>query len=245
MPRIRCFTHAAAAVLMLIAAGCSRTDTTARDQDTAAAPDASRIRETAEIRFVNAYPAAVDLYFGDNPVFSGIEYKGVTPYMQVQEDWAQFKLRPAAHPNAEPLATNIEIVGEGEKFTVIALANQDGKVTLRAFQDDERPAMDKAKVRVVHAAPAATDIDVVVAGQNEPILDGVNPASTSNYVEVDAMKATLEVRSEDGNRSLLKIPNANFEAGRLYTFAIVDAKKTGMLDVIQLTDQTDQRLPAE
>lgn len=241
MPRIQFLPQVSAAVVLaIVAAGCSRTDTTARNEETAATPEAARTRESAQVRFVNAYPSTVDLYFGDTPIFSGVEYKGVTPYKQVQEDWAQFKLRPAGQPNAEPLATNIEMVGDGERFTIIALAKEDGKATLRALEDDERPVPNKAKVRFVHAARAATDADIVLTGRTDPLFDGVDPNSTTDYVEVDPMKAALEVRSDDGNRSLLKIANVNFEPGRLYTFVIVDGKQSGTLDVIQLTDQTDQ-----
>jgi hypothetical protein len=220
--------------------GCSRTDTTARDQGTAPEPDAARTRETAQVRFVNAYPGAVDLYFGDTPIFSGVQHKGVTSYRQVQEDWAQFKLRPAGQPNAEPLATNIEMVGNGERFTVIALAEEGGKATLRAMQDDETPAADKAKVRIVHAAGVDNDVDVLVTGRKDPVFEGVDANSTTDYVEVDPKRTALEVRSDDGERSLLKVAPVDLRPGRLYTIAIVDGKQPGTLDSIQLTDRTDE-----
>jgi hypothetical protein len=244
MNRFRLFAHVSTALLLAVAAGCARTEDTARDRESKAASEASRVREPemAQVRFVNAYPGAVDLYFGDTPVFSGVKYKDVTPYKQVQEDWAKFKLRPAGKPDAEALATNMEAVGDGEYFTVIAVAKDDAKATLRAVQDDEEPAADKAKIRVVHAAhsKAADDIDFVVSGKNEPLFDGIDANSVSNYKEVDTMKAGFEIRPDNGKGALLKIPAANFAPGKLYTFVITDSQKKAALDVIKLTDRTDE-----
>lgn len=245
MNRIRFVTHVFAALALAFAtASCTRTEDTAGDRTAPTAePGASgeRVKETARVRFVNAYGSAVDLYFGDTPVFTAVAPKSVTSYQQVEEDWAQFRLRPAGQPNAEPLATNIESVGDGEQFTVIGLAKEDGKATLRAIQDDERPVTDKAKVRFVHGAQRmAHDIDIVATGQQDPLFDDVNPNSVSNYKEIDPVKGGLEIRSEDGKRRLHRVPNSNLEPGRLYTFVMMDGKAQGALDVIRLTDQAQE-----
>lgn len=231
-------------LLALLVSGCSRRDEADTAREREATPPAAE-RETpratepemASVRFVNTYKDNVDLYFGDQKLFTGVAYRSVSPYQQVQEDWARFKLLPAGKDTAQPLATNIERVGDGTRYTIVAITKEDGSPTLRAFKDDDTAATDAAMVRVVHAAPGVGDVDVVPAGKQEALFDGVNAATVADFRSVQPMKGSLEVRDDSSNRVLARIPNANFEAGRKYTF-VVTGRGKGALDVIRLSDET-------
>ena len=229
-----------------IAAALTTTGCTKKESETApraeGVPEVAREapksieKDKASVRFVNAYDGTVDLFFGETKPFAAVGYKAVTPYKELREDWAQFKLRTAGKDTADPLARNIEAVSDGERYTIVALAKEDGNATLKALKDDEAPAPDKAKIRFVHVARDIGDVDVVQTGKEEPIFDGVDFNSMADYKTVDPMKGTLQIRKDNETRALARIANVNLEAGKKYTF-VITSKAKGAVEVIRLTDE--------
>ena len=63
-----------------------------------------------------------------------------------------------------------ERLGEGKHYTVVVYEDQDAKPVLRVFNDDETaPAAGKAKVRVIHAAPAMESVSIYAAGHKNKL----------------------------------------------------------------------------
>lgn len=233
--------YSALASLVLVAPGCTRRDDqSARERrqpaPAAEAPQPPPVeKDRAMVRFVNAYNGSVDLFFGDTKTFAGVAYKSVTPYREIREDWAQFKLRPAGRDTADPIATNVEVVSDGERYTIVALGTDEGKAVLKALKDDEAAVPERARVRIVHAARDTGDIDIVPANKQEPVFDGLRPDSVADYKEIEPTARTLEIRKDNQQRPIARI--AGLKAGS-YTFVLAPSKTKGGLDVIRLTGET-------
>lgn len=180
-------------------------------------------RDNALVRVVHAIPAgtAVDVYGDDHRLFDRVAYKSVTPYREVDGQRYAIAVRAAGNATAEPLARNSEGFDDGSHYTVFAVPGDDGKAMLRVVKDDHSlPASGKARVRVVHASHDAGDIDVFVAGQNDPVIDGVNAATVSDYDEIEPVTGALEVRRDGQSRVLHTLRGVQIAAGRTYTVVV-------------------------
>ena len=63
-------------------------------------------------------------------------------------------------------------------------------------------------------------VDVVDKSGNKKLFSGVNFERQTNYMAVDPTRTTLEVRPEGQDKSVLTVPNANFEKGKYYTIVV-------------------------
>jgi Domain of unknown function (DUF4397) len=235
------------AIALLFTVACAteseRTEpvTTTTDKGTSSAPSAKDAaqRDRALVRVVQAIPdfERVDAFVGNNKEFPNVNYKTVTPYKEVSDTEEQFAIRSAGQDSAQPLAENREGIRGGDHYTAIAMPATDGKPALRVVSDSlTPPPSGKASVRIIHAAPAAGEVNVFLNDKTNASFEGVNPQTTTFYKEVDPMTATLEVRPQGKTDVLLTLPNATLEAGHLYTFVIA-GKSKGKFEAIKIDDQ--------
>lgn len=142
---------------------------------------------------------------------------------------------------AQPIAENSEGLSGGNHYTVVAMPRDAAgrEVTLRIVNDRlTPPSAGKAKVRVIHAAPDAGEVDVYARGRDDALFDGVNVETATTYTEVDPMTATLEVRPEGQQQAVLAVPNARFEAGKIYTIIVMGRTRgTPRLEAVTVEDQ--------
>jgi hypothetical protein len=172
-------------------------------------------------------------------VISVVNYKQVTPYNELHSEVQTLRLLPMGQLNAQPLATNNELLRAGGHYTALALPGPDGKASLRVINDNLTPPLaGKAKVRVINAAADAGEIDVYAQGNNKALFDGVNFQMVTNYAEVDAATITLEVRPEGQPKVLLTVPNVNFEPLKIYTIVVMGkAKGSPKLEATMVKDE--------
>jgi len=225
---------AAAALLMW---GCSNEAnrneplmTTTEGTISTASPAAeAEKRGNALIRVVHAVPDAgeTDVFADETKTFEGVSYKSVTPYKEVSEERHNFRVAMAGNKSAQPLAENSENLSKGYHYTAVVLPGEkDEAPTLQIISDDiTPPSVGKAKVRVIHASPDAGEIDLHATGKDRALFDGLNFQTTASYTEVDPMIVTLEVRPEGRKTALLMVPNAKFEAGKIYTIIVTGKAK--------------------
>ncbi len=210
---------------------------------TTASPAASvAARDFAFLRVIHAVPGGgpVDVVTDRGTSVSGASYKQVTPYAEVHSEQQNIRIVPAGTPNAEPLANNREIMVAGHHYTALVTPNTDGTgVNLRIIDDNITPPdTGRAKVRVIHASPDAGEVDVYARGNNTALFSGVNYQTTSSYNSVTPMVATLELRPAGQQRAALVVPNARFEAGKLYTVVVSGrAKGTPKLEATIIQDE--------
>lgn len=242
----------AAAVMALAlavfgAAACDRaetsqatvTTTSPAGQSTAPSSAALDSRHEALVRVVHAIPAGapLDIYAGDLAVFESLSYKTVMPYRVVEGKRYVFSARPSGMPNAKPLASNTEGLDDGEYYTVFALPGLNQGVHLRVVDDLlTAPAPGRAKLRVVHGAIDAGEVDVAVGG-GATLFDGVDFQSVTGYEEIEPTTGQIEIRSEGQPAALATIAGARIEAGRFYTVVLVgNLRSTPKIEAFLIED---------
>jgi hypothetical protein len=229
-------------VAMGAAAGCARRDNDVARTDTDSVATADRDDMTM-VRFVHAAANAPNLSVstGDQgPVFSQVSFKDVTPYREIEDNRPEFQAKPANEPASEPVAKNAELVLDGKYYTVIAVPSDDGRgVELETLRDDgDKGDVAKARVRFVHAAPRAGDIDVIVNDMPEPLFDDVKFGGDPNYREVAPGAALIQVRAGKGDRVLLRMSEMQFAAGESVTIVLTHpSASSDKIEAIRITDQ--------
>jgi hypothetical protein len=225
-------TATAAVALCLPLMACQRnstdnasvTTTTAAGQSSAAAAADVEERDNALVRAVYAVPAgaAVDVYADDQRVFDGLTYQTVTPYREVPGERHSFQVRPSGMAQAEPIATNSEGLDDGGHYTVFAVPGDDASAMLRVVKDDHSlPEAGKARLRVVHAAKDAGEIDIFASGRDDALVDGVNFQTVSSYDDIDPVTGTVTVRREGERAALFTLRDVHFDVGKTYTMVVV------------------------
>ena len=208
---------------------------------TAPAAKEAEQRGQALVRVINATPGtnAIDVFADDQKVFQSVSFKSVTPYKELSDSRHTFRVRQAGKDSDQPIAENSEGLSGGRHYTILVMPGTNNKTTISVLNDNiTGTSPDKAEVRVIHAAPDAGEVDVVDKSGNKKLFSGVNFERETNYMAVDPTKTTLEVRPEGQDKSVLTVPNANFEKGKYYTIVVTGNEKgTPKLQAVLIEDQ--------
>lgn len=183
-------------------------------------------RDRALLRVVSALPGLtrVDLFVDSQKVASGLEYKSITPFMEVVSGRQAVRLRPAGLDTAEPLAEQTEQLRAGQHYTVLIMPGEDNgpAAAVRILGDPmEAPAGDGARLRVVNASADAGRFDVHMAGRSEVLASGLDFQATSDFVELQPSPATLELRPADRSETMLRVPDPRLSSGGMYTIVVI------------------------
>jgi hypothetical protein len=107
----------------------------------------------------------------------------------------------------------------GLHYTLVALPRERGDSRLAVMQDNLyllEPG--RARVRLINATLDVDELDLYAAGSKRTVLHGVDPATATSFVDVDA--GTFEVRPR-GQLVPSQLANLSVEADRVYTFVVV------------------------
>ncbi len=193
------------------------------------------------VRFVHAAPNAPDLDVrtGETAAFSQVAFKDVTPYREIEENRPDFKAVPANQPAAQPVAEDAELVLDGKYYTVVAVPSDDGRgVELETLRGDGDMDRTKARIRFVHAAPRAGDIDIMATAMQDPLLDDVVFGDDPNYREVAPGATQVVVRAAKGDRVLLQMSELQLASGESVTIVLTHpSASSDRIEAIRITDQ--------
>lgn len=193
--------------------------TTSDGQLASPTAEAAERRGTSMVRMINALPTgtAASVSVDDKPTFSGIDYKTVTPYAEIAENVARFRLQGGGRDTT--IASNNEIMMDGSRYTLVALPEKDGGVRLRVLHDELGGDSTRARLRVIHGLSGVNEIDVLFQGKDEAIFDNVNLASDAGYKDVDPLNTTVVIKADGSGKQLLK-KEMRFEPGHAYTVIV-------------------------
>lgn len=152
------------------------------------------------VRFIHAVPGgpALTLYRGDSAQgdAANTAYKFVSAYYDVSNAGSNWSVRTAATPPVTLASTSLN-PSQGNRYTFVAMPGGGGAVSLKLIEDPYSKGLlsDRARVRVLHAAPAAAPVDVYLLQGNQalasatPTVSGLSysntsPASGQNSLEV-------------------------------------------------------------
>jgi Domain of unknown function (DUF4397) len=218
------------------------TTTTPAGQSTAPAANAAERRDTALVRVVHAIPtaAAVDILADDTPVFQKVSFKDVTPYRELDGQQYAFTVRAAGLAQGQALATNREGLDDGDYYTVFALPGDDAEPVLRIVEDNHARSGDgKARLRVVHAAASAAELDLYAPGRDDALVGGIDFRSVTDYAEIDPHTGRLDIRPQGVEQAIASVPDVRLEAGKTYTVVVVDGgRQPGRLEAFLIEDET-------
>lgn len=223
----RTFPFGAAAMLLLACSGAQTKDpvVTVSDDGKSTSPsgDAAAKRGTSFVRFVNAMPgdAGLNLSGDKGDLFGKVEFKAVTKYLEIDDNLARFSLRQAADGNE--MASSNETMSDGFRYTVVGFADGKGSASLRVLRDELQPDSGKVRIRVIHAAPGIPDVDLAIQGHKDLVFNDINYGTEAGFKDIDPMTATFEIRREDGNGKMVRLPKMMLEAGKAYTIVLTGA----------------------
>lgn len=155
-------------------------------------------KDFGSIRFINASPNApgLDALVNGSIFEQDLVYAEASDYITIRTGtpWAEFVRTGTDQTLAE---TEIGIAKKGN-FTLLAVNPASSMGTLFVSDDYTAPATGEIRVRFIHAAPGAGDVDIYVTAPGTNIA-GVEPAVADlPYLEssgyLDAPAGTYQVR---------------------------------------------------
>lgn len=143
-----------------------------------------------------------------------VDYGSLLEYRRIDPGTYTIATRPAgADPNSAPLNSATLQAVDGKAYTVADLA-QSAKV----LDDDiSLPPSGQARLRVINAAPAANELDVVRSGSL--VIQHATYGSATAYVAVAPGTATMQVLPRGAKPVDL---SARIEPGGVYTVLVTE-----------------------
>ena len=195
--------------------------TTESGKSTSPSGTAADRRGTTLIRVVNALPGKqnIDVAADEKVLFSSVGYEDVTDFQELRDNVARFTVRPAGKDTT--LAENKEVVGDGARYTIVALPDEKGNAQLRVLRDELVTDPAKTKIRVINAAASMPDVKVTVQGKDDPLFASVALGVEAGYKDIDPMTATLVFQAKDA--APVRVERMQLDAGRAYTIVLTGA----------------------
>lgn len=152
-------------------------------------------------------------------VLTGVAYGTVSDYQDVPTGEYTVSMRTAgADPGTPPvLSTTVDVTTE--LANTVAGVGPFAQLGLEIIEDAlETPPADQARVRVLAGAANAETLDVALA-DGTTVAEGLGFASTSEYVDVPAGSATLQLAAAGGEP--VEAP-VDLAAGSVYSLVVLD-----------------------
>jgi hypothetical protein len=202
------------------------------------------VAPTGQLRVLHASPDApnVDVYVDGARVLSDVPYKVASGYLEVPAGARRIEVKAAGTST-----TVIDVsptLAANAIYTAIATGLVADIAPLLLTDDLAAPGSGNVKVRVVHGAPSAPEVDVYVTapgadlGTATPVLTDVPFEAASPYLEVPA--GTYQVRVTVANTTNVAIDTGalTLTAGQIRTAVAVDAPGGGApFSVVLLADK--------
>jgi len=232
---LRCSSRALPPLLAVLAAlafvlplgGCKKRQ--------AAAPVAGNPR----VRVVHAIPDGlpVDIFASDIKIVSGLAYKADTGYVQAVPGTFNVRVTPSGGTGTAFGPAPVTLV-TGTDYTVVAGGTVAGKnVQPLILTDDKRAArVGFARMRVVHAAPDAPAVDLLLNDRLAIANLGFGKA-TDVYMELAAGTYQAKVAATGTTAPVLGPLPLRLDAGKTYTLLALGNVGDKTLNVQVLTDQ--------
>jgi len=190
-----------------------------------------RVAGTAFLRVLHAVPngPAVDVYAGAAKVASNVGFKTLSDYASISSGKNILKI--VAVGKTEPaLISEEKSLTKGKYFTLVISGKQAPSLLL--VNDSAGKEMtDKARVRVIHAAPRLPDVLVTVpstrtsSGYANLLANPLGYGTTASK-SVKPTTTSIQIRSLDGHL-IKEVGNVQLQAGHRYdVFALGEVGST-------------------
>jgi hypothetical protein len=243
----RSFQFLSAACAAILVAGCQKDNapikTTSGDSTTTSSPaDSAQLRGHSMVRVVNAVSAGknVAVFLDDLSLFADVKPGSVTDYREIATNLAKFSVRTPGDTNGMRLAERDRVMVNGNRYTVVVIAEDVSKNVLRVVRDDVIPDSGKARIRILHAAPGGPALDVSIVGATDKLFSDVKFKDEAGFKDVTPAVIALELRAKGQAKVLMRIPDVELTRGVSTTIVIMGASK---LEFFKFTDAVMPRTP--
>lgn len=190
----------------------------------------------ANLRVVHASPDApnVDVLVDNKVVLSNVPYPTASSYLTVTAATHEIKVNVAGTST-----TVIDVsptLSTGAAYTVLAVGFVSGIQALLATDDRTAPAAGNAKLRVIHAAPDAGNVDVLV--NDKVVLSNVPFKAISDYLTVPAGTYDIKVNATGTSTTAIEA-SASVASGGIYTAVAIGSVATAATHPLALQILTD------
>jgi hypothetical protein len=182
----------------------------------------------AQLRVVHgsADAPAVDILLNSRSIASSVPFKGTTGFLSVNPGKADLKVNVAG-TSTTALAAMPELES-GRFYTVMAVDQVAALKSLVIPEDGVAPGTGQVKVRVVHAVPKVSEVDVYVTTPSAT-LDGTSPTLSavpflgfSNALEVPASTYRIRITGAGSKTAVYDSGSVSLAAGSNLVLAAVE-----------------------
>lgn len=198
----------------------------------------------ANVRVVHASPDApsVDVLVDDAAVLTNVPFKAASDYLAVPSGSRNLKVRVAG-TSTLVMDADATVTG-GRAYTVLATGLASSIAPLVLEDDLAATAAGNAKLRLVHAAPTAGNVDIYVTAPGadiaevEPTLANFPFRAASPFLEAQAGTYRVRITPVGTKTVAIDVDNVTLAAGQIRTAVAVDAVGGGTpLGAILLADK--------
>ncbi|HEU5041627.1 MAG TPA: DUF4397 domain-containing protein [Gemmatimonadales bacterium] len=198
------------------------------DDDNGTGPETS-----ARVRIVHLSPDApeVDVLVDDVAVATDVPYRSFSDYLEVEAGSRNVQIR-LSQDGSVVLEDDV-VVADGEDYTLL-VGNVAADLTLDDLTDDNSPpAAGTARVRLIHGAPSAGDVDIYVTAPGDdlslatPALTGVAYGDVSSYLDVPAGSYQVRITPTGTRTVVIDTGTLTLASGQVRTGIAVDAEGGG------------------
>jgi hypothetical protein len=222
----------ALAALTVVSVGCEKSEmpiksASAGETSTSLSADSINALGKSQFRVVNAVAGGPDVAvrLGEITVFPSVKTGTATEYTETATNIAHLSMRVGSAVDGMMVAEKDRVLRNGQSYTVFLIEEDSSRHSLRVVRDDVVPDSGKARLRVIHAAFNAPELDVSIAGSTDKLFSGANFRSEAGYADVVPGTVTLQVRGKNEARVLLSVPNLSLKRSTATTVVITgDAK---------------------
>jgi hypothetical protein len=176
------------------------------------------------VNTVNGGPD-ISARLGEVTLFQDVKAGVATEYSEIAANLAHLSVRVGSAVDGMMVAEKDRVLMNGNRYTVFLIEEDSGKHMLRVVRDDVIPDSGKARLRVVHAAFNAPELDVSIAGSKDKLFSGANFKSEAGYADVNPGTVSLQIRGKNEPRILLTVPSLALKRSTATTVVITGAAK--------------------
>jgi hypothetical protein len=216
---------AALTAAMLLA--CRNSDapiktTSSGETNTSPSAMAADARGTAMVRFVNTVDGLryASLRLNDKVLFDSVASASVTDYREVDQRMVRLAAYNVDQSEPATLADDNHVLEDGKRYSAFLMRENMATHRLRLVADDVIPDSGKARLRIVHAAAGAPNVDVRAVNGTENLLSNIGFANNGDYKDIEPATVSLQVREKGQAKVLLTIPAMTLQRGTATTVVI-------------------------
>lgn len=190
----------------------------------------------ASLRVLHASPDApnVDVYVDGTKVLANVPYPTASSYLSLPA--GQHRITVNAAGTSTTVIDVSPNLGSGNAYTAIAANFVASIQALLATDETATAPSGQARVRVIHAAPDAGPVDVLVNGQ--VVLSNVPFGAISSYLTLPAGSYTVQVNAA-GTQTTAIQATLSVASGANYSAVAIGSIRTAATNPLALKVLTD------